>query len=300
MAGNNTGFARLLVYANLLVAPSPSLMQMTIRMLGRSIPNIPLFAATDDLYAINKDRPQYSNGLGVAFGTNPGVHLADDEIAFEGLFGQADGVANIRALYPYAPVAVTPITIAQPSVAFRILASESDGSEKLALADDLRLDTTTGAAWIAGSVSALVSAGAASLTYANAIGGKHPRPLVHVLAAACAMKGLPLLDFRIEKAYLVSVVGVERRLSYSLIAANLQPRAVDFDIALPLDAVAISRHVLNEHTLSDATMTPSSWRRNDEVLNVRVGRVKDRLSAHAVAFYTVQRNRSKSHLDPST
>lgn len=293
LSGNSARVARVLIHSMLTGVPSSSLMEMVFRLLSREMSGLPLFATSSGgLWELNEERPRYSPGLGVAYPTNPGMHLGDDEAAFEGLFGQGDGVTSARSLYPDAPVAVTPVTIGRMPSQIRSGVSLADESEILAPPDDARLDTTTGAAWIGGSIGALVRAGAASLTYADRIYGVDPRPFAHVLAAACAMEGYPLLECGVEREDLVRIFGVRRGLECDFIVANLSPESVGIDFKIPADFVEMSGHVLNEQSLSFAMAAPGPWRRSNEHMTIRAGLVQDQLGAHAVAFYRAQRTPS--------
>ena len=200
---------------------------------------VPVFAATaGEVCELIRDRPRYPGHVGVAFATNPQVHLADDEVIFEGLFGQAAAVRTVRELYPGAVVAVSPVTL-RPA-----------GGPGEAPPDDPRLDGMCGAAWAAGSVQALATAGVASVTFglplARDAAGCVLRPTFHVLAAAAGMSGRPLLDVAVGDEGLARVVGVDSGNRWQVLVANVSPRSLRVDVVLPGDAGVGRTWVLDE------------------------------------------------------
>lgn len=285
--------ARVLLYSGDSSVPSPLLMTRASRAFRQALPGVALFAACGGDFAdVNTARPSYGNEVGVAFSTNPGVHLRDDEIAFEGLFGQFDAVASTGSWCGSAP-AVTPISLGQMGTA--------DGNEGLPIGhvsrqllapDDVRLESSIGAAWLAGSIAALVTAGSGPLTYATRIGDDHPRPFVQVIGAACRMRGAPLLRCRSQREELVRAFGVLRDSHLDLIVVNVGSSATVIEVSLPDDAVAMNGYVLDDETLKRATVAPAAWRDSDENVPVRAGHVTVRLASHGVGFYRVDRERT--------
>jgi hypothetical protein len=292
---NSARIARVLVYSKRFATVSPALMDVAAETLGRALPGVALFAASSgELVELIREKPYYAGDVGVAFSSNPGVHLGDDEIAFEGLFGQADGVASLHNIYPSALVAVSPITIASFGDLRGFDETTNETSERQLLPiDDVRLDTLTGAAWIAGSIAALVSARTSSLTYANFIGAQHPRPFVHVLGAACEMQGAPLLTCSSEREEIVRAVGVAREFQYELMAVNLSSAATEVEFLLPDDAISMSGCQLNDGTLDQTTKRHDSWQPQYRDMALRGARVRHRLAGYSVGFYVISRQSSE-------
>lgn len=203
---------------------------------GRSVA---VFAATSgQVCELIRDRPRYPGHVGVAFATNPQVHLVDDEVIFEGLFGQAAAARTVRELYPGAAVAVSPVTL-------RL----ADGPGERP-PDDPRLDGMCAAAWAAGSVQALAAARVATVTFGLPLAGNGAdgvlRPAFHVLAAAASMSGRPLLEVAVSEEGLARVVGVDSGDRWRVLVANVSPRSLRVDVILPGDAEVGRVWVLDE------------------------------------------------------
>jgi D-apionolactonase len=223
------GVSRLLLGAVGGGVPTPAHLAAAERVIGGAGWDVPVFAATaGDVCELIRDRPRYPERVGVAFATNPQVHLTDDEVIFEGLFGQSAAVRTVRELYPAAPLAVSPVTL-------RPRAGPVEPPP-----DDPRLAGMCGAAWAAGSVQALAAAGAAAVTFGLPLAGEGahgvPRCVLHVLAAAAGMSGRPLLATSVENEGLARALGVDAGNRSRLLVANVSPGPLRADVVLPREA----------------------------------------------------------------
>jgi D-apionolactonase len=222
------GVCRLLLGAAGGGAPAPAHLEAARRAVAGAGWDVPVFAATaGDVCELIRDRPRYPEQAGLAFATNPQVHLTDDEVIFEGLFGQSAAVRTVRRLYPAAPLAVSPVTL-----------RPRNGPGE-APPDDPRLAGMCGAAWTAGSVQALAAAGASAVTFGLPLagdGGGVPRCVLYVLAAAAGMSGRPLLETSVDDEGLARAVGVGTGDRWRLLVANVSPGPLRVDVVLPREA----------------------------------------------------------------
>ncbi len=288
VASSGVRLARLLIYSSLSAVPDHVLMDSAARMLGRALPGVDLFAASHgDFVELNRERPRYESRVGVAFASNSGVHLRDDEVVCEGLFGQFDAVESLRNDYAVG-LAVTPITLLPLSDGSGIDSGGYSGEHMMLPIDDARLDSAKGASWIAGSIAALVMAGAASLTYANQTGGTRMRPFVHVIGAACEMRGDPLLRCSVEGDERVRAIGVARKSHLDLMVVNVAPTVTDVEFLLPGNVSTMSAHLICDEFSEPVTMAKAP-RRLSRDIPIRSQRASDRLAGHAVALYKISR-----------
>jgi D-apionolactonase len=233
------GVSRLLLGAAGGGAPTPAHLEAAYRVVVGAGWDVPVFAATaGDVCELIRDRPRYPGDVGVAFATNPQVHLSDDEVIFEGLFGHSAAVRTVRELYPAAPLSVSPVTLRPPT---------GPGE---APPDDPRLAGMCGAAWTAGSVQALAAAGATAVTFGLPLAGDRAgdaaRCVLYVLAAAAGMSGRPLLETSVDDEGLARALGVDAGDRWRLLVANMSPGSLQADVVLPREAGVSRRWVLGQ------------------------------------------------------
>ncbi|HTP57539.1 MAG TPA: hypothetical protein VMM82_01395, partial [Spirochaetia bacterium] len=146
--------------------PSPSLWtaRKTLDSAGLSVA---LCAGTDAFFAeLNRERPDMSAADGVTFSINPQVHVFDNESMVQSLAAQAVTIRTALSFSSGKPVHVSPVT-------FRMRWNpNATEPEQSAGPPDPRQLSLFGAAWTAGSIHSLASAGADSVTYFETFGGR--------------------------------------------------------------------------------------------------------------------------------
>jgi hypothetical protein len=189
-----------------------------------------------DFAELNRTRPDPAAAQTVAWSVNAQVHASDDASVMETVRGQAATVETARAFCSGCTFAVGPITL-RPR--FNPAATgPSLPRDPAALPDhvDRRQPTQFAAAWTAGSVASLVSAGTGSLTYFELVGmagviaggDLEPRPdfaaepgavfpCYHVLHAVISLRGHPIVECTLSRTGEVAALATTN----DLLLANL-------------------------------------------------------------------------------
>ncbi len=148
--------------------------------LGESAAGATFATGTDgDFAELNRDHPDLTGANAVTYAVNPQVHAFDEWSLAETLATQATTVATAKAFAAGLAIVVSPVTLRQRFNPAAAPAPASQGEEPLPAAitpaEDPRQPSLFAAGWILGSYAALAQAGAASVTYFEAVG---PRGLM--------------------------------------------------------------------------------------------------------------------------
>jgi hypothetical protein len=122
---------------------------------------------------LNRGRPSADGADFVAYPINPQIHAFDDNSIMNTLSAQATTVRSAKALYPRASVHIAPVSLL-PRVNGSL--PPSPRGFGTAPADPRQPELFT-AAWAAGSYKYLAEAGAASITYFEAVGPAGLKPV---------------------------------------------------------------------------------------------------------------------------
>lgn len=188
-----------------------------------------------DFAELNRTRPDPDAMDVIGWSMNAQVHAFDDTSVMETLRGQPETVSTARSFCRDRPFALGPITLKprfNPAATGPLLARP----DALTAHVDRRQPTAFAAAWMAGSIAALASAGAESLTYFELVGmagvmqADDDRPLFpaphdplfpayHVLRCLTVLRGRPLLRCEISSSCVVAALAT----SDLVVLANLTP-----------------------------------------------------------------------------
>jgi D-apionolactonase len=181
--------ARLLVFTRGEPMSSSAMTAHARRRLAEHGLSVPVIGGTDGWFAeLNRDRPDTSAIDGLVYSITPQVHTFDEESIAQSLEAQPDTVRTAIGFADGRPIVVGPVTLRPRDP----IESESpnDSASALPFSVDPRQSSLFAAAWTVGSISALVQAGAASLTYYETVGcrgiipGDGPLPPRELFAAA--------------------------------------------------------------------------------------------------------------------
>lgn len=124
----------------------------------------PIGAGTNlSFYELNANRSVIEGADVVAYSITPQQHAFDEDSIVETLCGQADTVATARIFGGERPIAIGRVTL-------RSQAAPGSGMADVRASIDLRQMSLFTAGWTVGSIAALASAGATSVTYYEAAG----------------------------------------------------------------------------------------------------------------------------------
>jgi D-apionolactonase len=216
---------------------------------------------------------------------DPEVHATDNASIMETLAAQPVTVETGRAIYGAGPIAVGPITLKMPFNPNATGPEPKPAPGELPANVDRRQPSLFCAAWTAGSLGRLATAGTAALTYFETTGWRgiiersdHPLriaafhswpgmvfPVAHVLAVAAAMAGAEALP--IASADPLAVDGFAARRDGRIVAmiANLRDEPSHVRLVLPIAGDARMRR-LDETTFTAACAEPEQFRDTSELL----------------------------------
>ena len=262
----------------------PELVDLAREALAPALPAVPFLGGTEIYFTeLNRTRPRLERWDGVCYSISPQIHAFTDVDVMENLDAQAETVRSARALSAGKPVVVSPITLRR-RVNFHA-AGDPPPTPPGELPDsvDVRQSALFGAAWTAGSLAYVASAGAASATYyettgwrgvlERASGPELPErfrsapgeafPLYHPLADAVEWHGAEVLAC--ESSDVLAAVGLVVRTrdgAVRLLVANLTPAEREV-VVEPLSGAFRLRR-LHETTAAEAAADPAAFRRAGE------------------------------------
>lgn len=117
---------------------------------------------------LNRHRPVNTTADVIGYSLNPQVHATDEDTLREALAAQAATVESARQFLGDVPLAITPVTLKprfNPHAA-----QETNPTDSLPAAVDVRQSSLFAAAWTLGSLKYLAESGVASVTYFETTG----------------------------------------------------------------------------------------------------------------------------------
>jgi hypothetical protein len=242
------------------------------------------FAGGTEIYftELNRTRPQHARWDAVTYSITPQIHAFTDLDIVENLEAQAETVKSARALAGGKPVVVSPVTIKR-RVNFHAAEPDPEPAPgELPDAVDPRQSSLLGAAWTAGSLAYLATAGAASVTYYETTGWRgvveteagapvperfrsRPGgafPLYHVLADAAGLTGAEVLETTSSEPLRAVALTARDGEGTHVLLANLVPSEQDVVIG-PLEG-AVTLRRLDESAAERAALEPAAFRGDGE------------------------------------
>jgi hypothetical protein len=308
LAGTAVPVARVLVYAaadgfSAFVTTTPAaLVELVRRHLQPVVGDVVFAGGTNQNFAdINRDRPTSPLLSGVCFPVSPTVHAADDWSIVENLAGQSEVVEMARSFSDDRAIVVSPVTIA---TRFGPYPAGPAGPSDLPPAVDVRQASLLGAAWTVGSIAALVSSGAASVTWYETTGwrgivetdsGSPPParfpsrpgqafPMFHVFADVAEWRQGTLRDVASSDPLRAVALAVDTGGQRHMLVANVTPVPQRVVVSGLHGADGAQVRVLDEAACASALDDPAGWRaRAGEVVSLDAGRLSLDLGPFAVA-----------------
>jgi D-apionolactonase len=299
--------ARVLVYgvadgfSAVAATTPPAVVELARRHLEPVTGAVPFCGGTDQSFAdVNRDRPASPASTGICFSVSPTVHAADDASIVENAASQADVVRMARSFSGDRPVSVSPVTIATRFGPYPAgPAREGD----LPPAVDPRQASLLVAAWTVGSIAALTSGGAASVTYYETAGwrgvierdGGSPMPerfrsrpgmafpVYHVLADVAEWAAGSPCELRLGDPLRAVGLAVRDGAGTHVLVANVTPEAQRV-LVLGLAGSLAHVRVLDEASAEAAMDDPAGFRgRPPAPVPVEDGALRLALGPFAVA-----------------
>jgi D-apionolactonase len=299
--------ARVLVYPaadgfSALASTTPApIVALARRHLGPVVGDVVFAGGTSQSFAdVNRDRPTDPALTGVCFAVSPTVHAADDWSIVENVASQADVVRMARSFPGERAVCVSPVTIATRFGPYPAgPAREGDLPPPV----DRRQASLLGEAWTVGSIAALASAGAASVTYYETTGWRgvletergspmperfpsrpgQVFPVYHVLADVAEWRDGRVVPVHLGDPLRALALAVQDGSGLHALVANVTPEAQRVRVSgLPAGAAHV--RVLDDASAEHALDDPSAFRASSGApLTVRDGRLWLALGPFAVA-----------------
>jgi hypothetical protein len=282
--------------------------QMVRKHLADTRPDLKLAGGTNGNFAeLNRQRPDLSVTEGVSYTINPQVHGWDERTLIETLRGQQDTIVTAHSFCGALPVSVSSVTLKPP---FNQAATEEEGPpdpDELPSAVDRRQMSLFAAAWTVGSLHALASGGADSVTYYEMTGWRGlmetddgsplPEkfrsfpgmvfPVYWVFSFLADAKDASWLQFTSNVLLKLEGLAFQKNNRLRLIAANLQPYAQQIYLrSLPEGAVTLRR--LNEDTMMIAASDPDTFEKLSEAVASDTGALLLNLKPYETAFVEIQ------------
>lgn len=208
--------------------PPELVMAWCAALRGSPLADIQVFSGTDQSYnVIARDRPEYPNGVGIAFAGYPQIHAADDESIMENAAAFADVVRDCRRLYPDRPVSMSPVHLISENGPFPAgpPASPSDRPQ-----DDPRYDSPFAAAWSVAVLAATASAHLDAVCLFDAVGARgvvhgdgRIKPVGSVLNILAGRAGQATRSATTSNPDEVAVLDIGAGASRLVLVANLRP-----------------------------------------------------------------------------
>ncbi len=156
--------ARLLVFDRETQTTTPAVVSAMRAALVGQERQATIGAGTNlSFYELNSNRSVIEGADVAAYSITPQQHTFDEESMVETLCGQADTVVTARTFVGERPIAIGRVTLRPPS-------APGSGMADLRASMDPRQTSLFAAGWTVGSLAALASAGATSVTYYEAAG----------------------------------------------------------------------------------------------------------------------------------
>lgn len=195
--------------------------------LARSLLGDKTAGGTNAYFAeLNRNRPDPANG-GASFSLNPQVHAFDDLSLVENLEAQEHAVRTARLFLKGQPVHVSPVTLLPR---FNPAATDKSAKAKEPPADP-RQRSSFCAAWTAGSLKYLAEAGAASVTYYEAVGPRGlmdpaPFPVYAVFEALAPFAGGQCVPVESNSPLELLALAVRKQGRSRVLIANVSGRVL--------------------------------------------------------------------------
>jgi hypothetical protein len=282
-------------------------MELVRKHLSDVLPGTEFVGGTNGNFAeLNRQRPDISVMDGVSYTINPQVHAWDERSLIEAIEGQRDTVLTARSYCGALPIRVSSVTLKPP---FNQAATEQEapqGPNELPAAVDQRQMSLFAAAWTVGSMCALASGGADSITcyettgwrglMETAYGSPLPDkfrsfpamlyPIYWVFAFLAEAREATLLESHSDQPLLVEGLAFRNDDVVALLVANLQPCPQEVRFTSLPDGSALLRR-LNEDSMVLAASDPDAFLRPSESLDIHAGEATHVLKPYETAFLEV-------------
>ena len=226
--------ARVLLLPSDDGATNPGLEKTLAPLLRSDLPGVPLIGGTaGDFVELNRGQFDLGSLDGIAYGIDPQEHASDEASLMESLEAQGQTVASARVIADGKPVSIGPIAL-----------------RNLALGADPRQASSFCAAWTLGTINALASAGAASLTLfetagPGSTGDERGRFPVHaVLAALGRRTGETVVSVELADPLALCVLALQDEGRTRLLLANSRDAPTQITIAGLFPGPAVVRDLL--------------------------------------------------------
>jgi hypothetical protein len=279
-------------------------MELVRKHLAVDLPGTEFVGGTNGSFAeLNRQRPDISAMDGVSYTISPQVHAWDERSLIEAIEGQRDTVRTARSYCGTLPICVSSVTLKPP---FNQAATEEEAPQdpdELPAAVDQRQLSLFAAAWTVGSIRALASGGADSITYyettgwrglmETAYGSPLPDkfrsfpgmlyPVYWVFAFLADAREATFLESSSGRPLLLEGLAFEQDARVGLLLANLQPCSQEVCLSsLPGGNALLQR--LNEDTMLLAASDPNAFLRLSESLEIHAGEAAHVLKAYETAY----------------
>lgn len=287
---------------------SPRWMRLVRRHLGAALPDAMFLGGTNGNFAeLNRQPPDVSAMDGVCYTVNPQVHASDERSLIEAIEGQGHTVATARSCCGELSISISGVTLKPP---FNQAATEEElpqDPNELPAAVDPRQASLFAAAWTVGSVHALASTGAESITYYETTGWRGlletmagsplPErfrsfpgmvyPVYWVFSFLADAKEGTLLESSCDRPLLLAALALREEHRLGVLVANLQPSAQEVHLdSLPDGRASLNR--LNEHSMAIAASDPAAFLQLAESLQIQAGKATHVLEPYETAFLQVE------------
>lgn len=280
-------------------------------VLGAYDTSIPIVSGTNWYFTeLNRARPPVNALDGVCYSLNPQGHAFDDASLSETLEAQAWTVESARGFVGGLPIHISPVTF-RPRFNMNTIGPEPDPEPgQLPASVDPRQMSLFGAGWTVGSLKYLSLADVASVTYfetvgwlgvmESASGSPAPEafpsvpggifPVGHVFSWYGGMKGGEALATRSSAPLFVEALALRKGEWIRLLLANLTGDEQSAEVRLPGVSDPVRIEVLDEESVEQATIDPTTFRRRKDVESVGLadGVFTVNLKPFAVACAKVQ------------
>ncbi len=223
----------------------------------------------------------------VGYTLNPQVHAFDNASLTESLAAQGETVRSARAIAGDRPLAVGPVTLRPRFNPNATGAAPEPKPGELPASVDARQPSLFAAGWLAGSVNALGSDGADSLTYFETTGWRgvverrdHPLrvaafhswpgmvfPVYHVLADVAEFRDGEIVAVESADGLRVQALALRDDDQARVLLANMTDEPVEVALELPRGGEARVRR-LDDETVDLAASDPAAFRQAFEPLGV--------------------------------
>ena len=245
-----------------------------------------------DYCQLNRGRPSTHGADFVAYSINPQIHAFDNNSIMDTLSAQATTVRSAKSLYPHTAVHVAPVSLLP-----RFNGNVPPSLEGFGPAPgDPRQSKLFTAAWAAGSYKYLAEAGAASITYFEAVGpvGLKPSvvsggtgvwPVYHSIRFIQDVTGqrgsaIVPMDSSSPSDAGAFRVATDDGVHTAVFSLSEKPTVVSVE-GLGAD---LKIRELNAPTLQDACADPDRFWQQSEARACEQGRLEIELGPYAVAF----------------